>query len=275
MARRIIIGIVLTLLLLAAARRLSTGRPADLVSEAQGMKVYHRTVTEMVGRGQPCVRARIEPVQHAAMVVRWISPPSSEIQARGMWEIKKGLFEACLPKLEKGTKIKYWITASNVEGTKVRVPADPGKFGVLRYKGTASSVVIGAHVLFMFGAFFFMVMSVLAAIEILRGREDKKNAVRAARWVLASSFIGGWPLGFILNHQTFGTLWEGFPFGYDVTDNKTQAIFILWFVSMLLSWGSFIGRGEEKDRLGRRAFALSIVVCFAVSLVLFILPHSM
>ena len=274
MARRIIISIVLTLLLLAAARRLTSGKPVDLMSEGQGLRVYHRTVTEMVGPGQPSLKARIEPVQRAALVVRWISPPSSEIQARGMWEIEKGIYEARLPEFEKGTKINYRITASNVEGTKVRVPGDPEKFGVLTYKGKASNLVVGAHILFMFGAFFFMVMSFLAAIDILRGREDKRNAVRAARWVLASSFIGGWPLGFFLNYQTFGTLWEGFPFGYDVTDNKTQVIFILWLLSLLLAWGSFIGKGEEKDRLGRKAFALSIVACFVLSLALFILPHS-
>jgi len=273
-ARRIIISIVLTLLVLTGARRLMTGKPADLVSGEQGLKAYHRTVTEMVGPGQPCVRARIEPVQNVALVVRWISPPSSEIQARGMWEIRKGLYEACFPEFKKGTKIKYWITVSTVEGPKVRIPADPGKFAVLRYKGKASNLAVGAHVAFMFGAFFFMAMSFLAAIDILRGREDKKNAVRAARWALVTSFIGGWPLGFILNHQTFGTLWEGFPFGYDITDNKTQVIFILWLASLLLAWGSFIGTGEEKDRLGRKAWALSIVACFVVSLALFILPHS-
>ncbi|MCX5754326.1 MAG: hypothetical protein NTW97_11935 [Candidatus Krumholzibacteria bacterium] len=274
MARRIIIGVVLTLLLLAAARRLSVNRPADLVSGEEGLRVYHRTVTEMVGPGQPRVQARIDPAQHVALVVRWITPPSSEIEARGMWEIRKGLWEACFPELEKGTKIKYWITVATAEGRKVRMPGDPEKFGVLSYKGKASNLVVGAHVLFMFGAFFFMVMSFLAAIGILRGREDKKNAVRAARGVLASSFIGGWPLGLLLNYQTFGKLWEGFPFGYDVTDNKTQVIFILWLVSLLLAWGSFTGKGEEKDRLGRRAFALSIVACFVVSLILFILPHS-
>jgi hypothetical protein len=273
-ARRILIGVVLTLILLAAARRLTTGRPADLVSGEEGLRVHHRTVTEMVGPGQPCVRARIEPVQHVALVVRWVVPPSDEVQARGMWEIKKGLWEACFPELAKGTKIKYWITTSTAEGLKVRMPADPEKFGVLVYKGKASKLVIGAHVFFMFAAFYFMVMSFLAAIEILRGREDKKNAVRAARWVLVTTFIGCWPLGLLLNYQTFGPLWEGFPFGYDITDNKTQAIFILWLASLLLARGSFIGKGEEKDLLGRKPFAWALVACFVVSLALFVLPHS-
>jgi hypothetical protein len=191
-----------------------------------------------------------------------------------MFEIRNGIYETRLPELKKGMKIKYWITAANEDGTRVRVPGDPGKLCVLTYKGKASNLVIVAHVAFMFGAFFFMTMSFLAAIDILRGREDKKNAVRAARWALVTSFIGGWPLGFLLNYQTFGTIWEGFPFGYDITDNKTQMIFVLWLASLLLAWGSFTGTGEEKDRLGRRAWALSIVACFIVSLALFILPHS-
>jgi hypothetical protein len=274
-ARRIIISVFLTLLVLAAARRLTSGRPEDLVSEAPGIKVYHRTVTEQVGPGQPCLRARVEPVQKAALVVRWMQPPSEKIEGRGMFEIRPGVFEACLPPMEKGTKLKYWIAVTNVEQTKVRVPADDGKFGVLKYKGEASKLVIVAHVIFMFAAFFFMVMSTLAAVDILRGREDKTNAVRAARWVLVTTFIGCWPLGFILNYQTFGPLWEGFPFGYDITDNKTQVIFVLWLVSMLLAWGSFIGKGEERDRLGRTGLALAIIVCFVLSLALFILPHSL
>ncbi len=274
MARRIIISVVLTLLVLAAARRLTSGKPEDLVSEAPGLKVYHRTVTEQVGPGQPCLKARIEPVQKAALVIRWMQPPSTEIQGRTMFEIRPGVYEGCLPPMEKGTKFTYWIAVRNVEQTTARVPADDAKFGVLKYKGEASPVVIVAHVVFMFAAFFFMVMSALSAVDILRGRADKKRAVRAARWVLATSFIGGWPLGFVLNYQTFGPLWEGFPFGYDITDNKTQVIFVLWLVSMLLAWGSFTGTGEGKDRLGRRAFAIAIVACFLVSLALFILPHS-
>jgi hypothetical protein len=274
-ARRIIISVVLTLLVLAAARRFTSGRPADLVSGGEDLRVFHRTVTAMVGPGQPLLKARIEPAQRAALVIRWITPPSDSVQARGMWEVGKGIYEAHLPEFPKGTKIKYWITAANVAGTQVRMPADRNRVIVLKYKGRASTAVIVAHVVFMFVAFFFMTMSFLAAIGILRGREDKTNAVRAGRWALAASFVGGWLLGVVLNRQTFGTGWEGFPFGYDITDNKTQMVFVFWLVSMLLSWGSFIGRGEKRDLLGRRAFAIAIVASFFVSLALYILPHSL
>jgi hypothetical protein len=127
----------------------------------------------------------------------------------------------------------------------------------------------------MFASFLFMVMALFGAIRILRRGEGKASAVRSARWVLALSFLGGWPLGFLLNYQTFGVLWEGYPFGRDITDNKTQFMFVLWLASLLLVRGSFLGRGEDRDRLGAKGFAWAVVASFIVSLGLFIIPHSM
>jgi len=274
MARRIIAGIVLTLVLLVGVRQFSTREPADLAAEGPGMKIHHRTVTERVGPGQPLLTVRIEPVQRVKIVVQWVSPPSPTVEAGSMIRVRPGRYEFYLPDLGKGARVRYWINAKNTEGTKLRLPDDPSRLVTLKFKGTVSKGVLIAHVAFMFGAFFFMVMSLFGAIRILRRREGKKGTVNAARWVLLLSFIGGWPLGFILNHQMFGVLWQGYPFGYDVTDNKTQVMFVLWLMSLLLVWGSFTGTGEEKDRIGTRAFAWAILASFLVSLVLFILPHS-
>jgi hypothetical protein len=274
MARRIIAGTVLTFVLLVGVRQFSTHEPVLLVAEGPGMKIYHRTVTERVGPGQPLLTVGLEPAQRVSMVVRWVSPPSSTAVMRNMIRVRPNRYEFYLPDLGKGARVRYWIEAKNGEGTKLRLPDDPDRFVTLRFKGTASKGVLVAHVAFMFGAFFFMVLSLFGAIRILRGREGKKGTVNAARWVLILSFIGSCPLGFILNHQMFGVLWEGYPFGYDVTDNKTQVVFILWLVSLLLAWGSFTGRGEEKDRIGARAFAWAVIASFLVSLALFILPHS-
>jgi hypothetical protein len=273
-ARRIIIGVVLTLLLLTAVRRLTTGRPADLVVEAEGMKLRHRTVTEQVGPGQPTLIVRVEPAQRLGIVVRWITPHSAEVKARSLVLVTPDTYAVHLPDLGKGARMRYWIAATNVEQTKARIPEDPDKLVLLKYKERASQPVVVAHVAFMFGAFFCMVMSLFGAIRILRGLEGKRSTIRAARWVLVFSFIGACPLGLLLNYQTFGVLWEGYPFGRDITDNKTQVMFVLWLVCLLLVRGSFVGGGEEKDRLGARAFAWAIVASFILSLALFILPHS-
>jgi hypothetical protein len=135
--------------------------------------------------------------------------------------------------------------------------------------------VIALHIVFMFASLFFMLLALFGAVRILRLGESKRSTVGSGRWALLCSFIGGWPLGFILNYQAFGVVWEGYPFGRDITDNKTQVIFLVWLASLLLVRGSFLGRGEEKDRLGARAFAWVIVGSFVVSFALFIVPHSM
>jgi hypothetical protein len=273
-ARRIIISIVVTMVLLVAARWLSKGKPVDYTVREAGMTLYHRTVAAQIGPGQPRIKVRVDPPLLLGMVVRWIQPPSKEIGGRGLLRVEDNKYEVFLPDLGKGARIKYWITVTNVEGTRIRIPKDPSKFGILAFKGKASKPVLVAHIVFMFGAFFFMVMSLFGAAGILRAHEGKIATVRSARWVLICSFVGFVPLGMLLNHETIGTLWEGFPFGRDITDNKTQVIFVLWLVSLLLVRGSFIGGGEEKDRLGPAPFAWAIIVSFLVSLALFIVPHS-
>jgi hypothetical protein len=274
-ARRIIIALAGTLLLLAAARRLSTGKPEDLVVAAQGITVRHRTVTEQVGPGQPQLIVRIEPAQRIGAVARWVAPPSTKVENAPVLQVEPGSYVAYLPELAKGTRIRYWITVRNVEQTVVRIPEKSNDLITLKYKDAASTWVIVAHIAFMFGAFFFMILALLGSIRMLRGLEGKRSTVNAARWVLILCFIGTWPLGLALNYQTFGVLWQGFPFGSDVTDNKTQAMFLFWLVCLLLTWGSFTGKGEERDRLGNKAFAWGIVASFVLSLVLFIIPHSM
>lgn len=272
MARRIIASLVLTLVLLVGARELSKREPTDVVAEGFGMKLSHRTLTEHFGPEQPLIRVRVEPDQGVGVAVCWKLHRSDKVESSPLFLVDANLYQGFVPDFGKGARIQYWVRAMNAKGEVLRIPSSPV---TMKFKGRVSKSVLVAHIAFMFAAFFFMVMSLFGAIRILRGQEGKRSTVKAARWVLILSFIGGWPLGFILNRQAFGTLWEGYPFGYDITDNKTQVMFVLWLVSLLLVWGSFIGRSEEKDRLGARPFAYTIIASFLVSLVLFILPHSM
>ena len=267
-------SVVVTVALLQVTRFLTANRPVDYVVREAGMTLTHRAPAKQIGPGQPLIRVEVDPAQSLGMAVRWLAPPATEIGARGLPRIDEHAYAAALPAFEKGTRVRYWITATTPEETTVRLPKDPSKFCVLIFEGRASKSVLVAHVVFMFGAFFFMVMSFFGGIAMLRGREGKRGTVRAARWVLVSSFIGFVPLGMILNYQTFGMLWEGYPFGRDITDNKTQLIFVFWLLSLLLVRGSFVGGGEERDRVGPRPFAWAIIGSFLVSLALFIVPHS-
>lgn len=272
---RIIVGIMVTVLLLGVARRVSTRRPRELRVELGHLVVEHASVTEQVGPGSPAISARIASDGIIEPSVLYRIAGEEEAERINMIQSGEGLWEARLPAVEKGGRIMYALTIRGEDGSMVRLPEEEESFLLVKYKGEASPVILALHVIFMFGSFYFMIQSLWSAIEILSTGEGKSRAVSNARLVLLCTFIGGWPLGFLLNYQAFGTLWEGFPFGYDITDNKTQVIFLFWLVSLLLVRGSFLGKGEERDWLGPRGLAIAVLLSYLVSLFLFIVPHSL
>jgi hypothetical protein len=273
--KRILVPLVLTIVLLAFARRLSTRRPHDIVIEEAGMTIRHRTVTEQVGEGNPVVSVHLDKVLARKPVIVYKAGVHGDPGEMMMKDAGGGMYEIALPDLGQGRRCYYALAIETATGETVRIPEGPDDFFLIKYKGHVSDIVLVLHIIFMFGAFFFMIKSLSGAVGILRNNETKRETIHALRWCLVTTFIGGWPLGFVLNYQAFGVVWEGFPFGYDVTDNKTQIMFVFWLVTALLVRGSFFRSDERSDSLGPRAFALLVVLSFLVSLGLFILPHSL
>ncbi|MBU8923481.1 MAG: hypothetical protein KOO63_16825 [Bacteroidales bacterium] len=296
MTRRIITGIIITLVLLAVARRLSMNNSEALLSSSGGVTVTHSTVFEQVGREMPVLTVRVEPADgaHAYLVYR---VQGEDMSGRGdqdndetagsdnivkveMTAGENGTFSGNLPDLEKGNRLGYAFEVEvkdeeSGQQERLRLPEIEGSFLTLKYKGEVSTLVLILHVIFMFGAFFFMVESGLCAIPVFKGAEGKEMTAVMMRWLILFTFVGGWPLGFILNYQRFGPIWEGFPFGYDITDNKTQLMLVIWAITVLLSLGSFFGKGEEKDKLGRKGFAIAVLVSTILSFLIFLIPHSL
>ena len=73
-------------------------------------------------------------------------------------------------------------------------------------------------------------------------------------------FIGGFMLGPLMQHVAFGPWWTGFPFGTDLTDNKTLISF-LFFLGALASM---------RWKHNRWAVALAVLIM----VVIFSIPHS-
>jgi hypothetical protein len=79
--------------------------------------------------------------------------------------------------------------------------------------------------------------------------------------------IGGLVLGPIVQKHAFGAYWTGWPFGEDLTDNKTLAMWVAWVVAVAV-----LGRRREPgDRVARSAVVGACLVMIAVYLV----PHSL
>ena len=277
MTKKILIAIAITLVLLVVARRLSTNNPEDLSSTLGGVTVTHMSVFEQVGPGRPELAIGVEPIEGASaeIVYRIEGKEAGELQRAPMEPGDGGLLKGYLPDFGKGKNIQYAFEVRADSTTTVRLPEDEGESLRLRYKGEVSTLVLVLHVIFMFGAFFFVVMAALCANELRKGIGTKKLTVKMVKWLILFTFIGGWPLGFILNKQRFGPMWEGFPFGYDVTDNKTQIMFVFWLMVVLLGWGSFIGRSPETDRFGDREWSVAVLIASVLSLAIFLIPHSL
>ena len=73
--------------------------------------------------------------------------------------------------------------------------------------------------------------------------------------------VGGLILGPVVQKYAFDAYWTGWPFGHDLTDNKTLVAVLAW-LAVLWAW-----------RRGRNAKAWALGAAIIVFLV-FMIPHS-
>jgi len=126
---------------------------------------------------------------------------------------------------------------------------------VLRYKGAVPVFILVPHIFFMF---ISMLFGMRVLLELLT-KGDRSEYL--AKVVTISILIGGLILGPIVQKYAFGAYWTGWPFGHDMTDNKTLFMFIFW----VIAWWKL-----KKNPLNRLWPAIAVIVMFAVYLV----PHS-
>jgi hypothetical protein len=127
---------------------------------------------------------------------------------------------------------------------------------VIRFTGAVPIWVLIPHIIMMFTA---MMMSTRTGLEAwARGKNSYKYA-----WItLVTLFAGGLILGPVVQKYAFGAYWTGWPFGQDLTDNKTLVAFIFWAIAV---WRLF--RKPEN-----RTWP---VVAMIVLLLVYLIPHSM
>jgi len=126
---------------------------------------------------------------------------------------------------------------------------------VIRFKGDVPAVVMGPHIVLMFLAMLFSTRAGLEAV--LR----RPNLRVMTVWTTISLGIGGMILGPVVQKLAFGAYWTGWPFGYDLTDNKTVIAFLFW----VLAWWRL-----RKNPEARGWALIASVVLFLV----YMIPHS-
>lgn len=164
-----------------------------------------------------------------------------------------GSWQANLPPQPPAGKLEYAVLVStpNYPEPQTIMP----KTAVIRFKGSVPLAWLIPHILTMFSALFFANFTWLS--QIFR----PKQASEKLPWIVAGLFIvGGGFLGGIIQKYAFGEYWTGFPFGYDLTDNKTLMVFLVWILVASPFAASF-----------RRP---AIVAAGVVTIAAFSIPHS-
>ena len=162
-----------------------------------------------------------------------------------------GELTASLPAQPPAGKVMYVVKLFK-DGQGFVVTEDPV---ILRFKGAVPTAILVPHIFFMFISLLF---GFRAGIEALFRQKDTRFYVG---YTLVTLFIGGLILGPIVQKYAFGAYWTGWPFGHDLTDNKTIVVFIFWLIAWLYL---------RKNALHKTWVLLATVVMILV----YVIPHS-
>ncbi|UCH88597.1 MAG: hypothetical protein JSV49_10135 [Thermoplasmata archaeon] len=213
-------------------------------------------------------------------------------------------FQAIIPGQSPLSEISYYISATDKNDQMTLLPKYAPNtiisFTVLSSRGEAYPLLLITHVIFIVGAIIFVIASGYYGVRYLRTGKGINKCIQMSGITTGMVFIGGFPLGFALAYQVFGTPWTGVPFGWDITDNKTLVIFLFFAISLFLVRGTIMnmfrsGKGKRcpfrwllkfmgrfktqkpkpmKDSISHHRFAKLAVIGSIITVVLYLVPHS-
>ncbi len=164
---------------------------------------------------------------------------------------EEGRLVAVIPNQPPAGKVEYTITLHN-NGIDYILNEEPA---VIRFKGVVPMAVLAPHIFFMF---FSLLFGLRVGLELFFRRVDTKYYTGV---VVVALFFGGLILGPVVQKYAFDAYWTGWPFGHDLTDNKTLFMFIFW----VIAW--FVLRKKPQNRL----WPLIAVIAM---LMVYLIPHS-
>jgi hypothetical protein len=158
---------------------------------------------------------------------------------------------AVLPRQPPAGKLAYQFRL--MRGVdEVIFPVEPA---ITRFKGDISAAIIIPHLVCMFGGMLLLMRAGIGALA----KEPKYP-----RWAMVGIVLfglGGFVFGPWMQHQAFGPWWAGFPFGTDMTDNKTAVAMLAWLFALWRLRGGRDARGP-------------VIAATVITLAVFLIPHS-
>ncbi|HEY9166279.1 MAG TPA: hypothetical protein VIS48_08980 [Candidatus Kryptonia bacterium] len=168
-------------------------------------------------------------------------------------QFDEGSLHASLPHQPPAGKLEYFaIIRQDSLNTMMpsRIPA------VIRFKGSVPPGILLVHIIAMFAGMLFSTRAGISAAV----NESSMNGL--TYWATGCLVMGGLMLGPLVQKYAFGGFWTGWPFGNDLTDNKTVVAVAMWIVS------TFLIRLKKGPR---KLIIWSAVITLAV----YMIPHSL
>jgi hypothetical protein len=226
--------------------------PARGSVELEGIDVAYSLRRSHGGDGGLMVRLGAPAGVHGDL--EWRRWPSEEPWRDSPLVRRDGVLEAEIPHQPPAGKVEYRLVVTGSHG-RVVVPA--GEAVVARFRGDVPAGVLIPHVLCMFAS---MLLATRSLLEV--GRAGHRNPAALVLTSMGFLVAGGLILGPVVQNAAFGALWTGWPYGTDLTDNKTAIAVLAWLPATILA-------------LRRRPLRVAVCVGWVVMMGVFLIPHSM
>lgn len=167
-------------------------------------------------------------------------------------KMEEGTLSASIPNQPKAGKVIYKVKLISGKNF-ITIPGEPV---IIRFKGEVPAWILIPHIIFIFSAMLF---STRTGLEYFNSWKNYKMLTKITFLLM---ILGGLIFGPLTQLYAFDALWTGFPFGYDLTDNKTLIAFIGWLIAIISIY--------KTSKPGRWIIFASII-----TLIIFLIPHSL
>ncbi|MFA6455491.1 MAG: hypothetical protein WCW40_01620 [Bacteroidota bacterium] len=162
---------------------------------------------------------------------------------------EEGVLSGLLPHQPPAGKVHYTVYLTDGKQTF-------SASTVIRFRGEVPAAILIVHIAAMF---IGMLLSARTGLEYF----TKEPSIRQlTHTTFAIITFGGMFMGPVVLHYSFNEWWTGFPFGNDITDNKTLIASISWLCAVIA-----VRRSSNPKQW--------IITAAVITLVVFLIPHSL
>jgi hypothetical protein len=251
-----VVALVATVAMAAYQRLTGPTHPVRVRAEIGGAPISGKLPRSHGGEGGAIV-SLVVPDPAVTGEMAWHRFPTDEAWIETPLKRLGEELAAELPHQPAAGKLEYSLRLARGAETRV-IQQDDGPI-VIRFRGDVPAWVLLPHIMAMFLGLVIGVRALLGALG------SERDLGRHLPWLLAFLVPGGLVLGPIVQKYAFDAYWTGWPFGEDLTDNKTLASVVAWAAAWLVA-------RRWPDRPGR--LRLAVIAAAAVMIAVYLIPHS-